>query len=135
MSARLPNPTDKYVGSRVRLLRNQHNMSQEMLAKHLGMSFQQVQKYEKGINRVSASRLRHLGQIFDVQVSFFFKGAPRIAGPARKNEAIVSPDDISAFVVGVEGKALARAFLRITDATVRRSVVRMVEALAESSKR
>ena len=134
MSARIPNPTDKYVGSRVRLLRSQHNMSQEMLAKHLGMSFQQVQKYEKGINRISASRLRHLGQIFDVPVNFFFEGAPRLAAPARKNVAALWADDVSDFVVGAEGRALAEAFLRIRDATVRRSVVRMVEALAESRK-
>ena len=134
MSVRLPNPTDKYVGSRVRLLRSQHNMSQEMLAKHLGISFQQVQKYEKGMNRISASRLRHLSQIFDVQVNFFFEGAPRTAGPARKNDVAPSAADVSAFAVSVEGQALARAFVRIKNATVRRSVVRMVEALVESRK-
>jgi transcriptional regulator with XRE-family HTH domain len=132
MSVRLPNPTDKYVGGRIRLLRGQHNMSQQTLAKRLGMSFQQVQKYEKGINRISASRLRHLGQIFDVAVNFFFEGAPRSAAPARKNKAALSADDVSAFAVSAEGQALARAFPRITDAMVRRSVVRMVEALAKS---
>ena len=134
MSAKFPHPTDKYVGSRVRLLRNQRNMSQEILAKHLGISFQQVQKYEKGMNRISASRLRHLSQIFDVQVNFFFEGTQSTTGPARKNDAAPSAADISAFAVSVEGQALARAFMRIRDATVRRSIARMVEALAESSK-
>jgi len=132
MSVRLPNPTDKYVGSRIRLLRGQHNMSQQTLAKRLGMSFQQVQKYEKGINRISASRLRHVGQIFDVPVNFFFEGAPRLAAPARNNEVAVSTDGVSDFIVSAEGKALARAFPRITDPAIRRSVVRMVEALAKS---
>src|ERR1700683_471807 len=132
MSVRLPNPTDKYVGSRIRLLRVQRNMSQQTLAKRLGMSFQQVQKYEKGINRISASRLRHVGQIFDVPVNFFFEGAPRLAAPARNNEVAVSTDGVSDFIVSAEGKALARAFPRITDPAIRRSVVRMVEALAKS---
>jgi transcriptional regulator with XRE-family HTH domain len=107
-------------------------MSQQTLAKRLGMSFQQVQKYEKGINRISASRLRHVGQIFDVPVNFFFEGAPRLAASAPNDEVVVSTDGVSDFIVSAEGKALARAFPRITDAAVRRSVVRMVEALAKS---
>jgi transcriptional regulator with XRE-family HTH domain len=107
-------------------------MSQGVLAKRLGMSFQQVQKYEKGINRISASRLRHLGQILDVPVNFFFKGAPRLAVSAPSNEVAVSTDGVSEFIVSAEGYALARAFPRITDPAVRRSVVRMVEALAKS---
>jgi transcriptional regulator with XRE-family HTH domain len=107
-------------------------MSQQTLTKRLGMSFQQVQKYEKGINRISASRLRHVGQIFDVPVNFFFEGAPRFAAPVRNNEVAVSTDGVSDFILSAEGKAQARAFPQITDVAVRRSVVRMVEALAKS---
>jgi transcriptional regulator with XRE-family HTH domain len=132
MPVRHPNMTDKYVGSRVRLLRGQHNMTQQTLAERLSMSFQQVQKYEKGINRIGASRLRHLGQIFDVPVNFFFEGAPHLAAPTHDNEVAVSTDAVTDFIVSAEGQALARAFPRITDAAVRRSVVRMVEALAKS---
>src|ERR1700726_1701293 len=74
------NPTDKHVGSRVRMRRLMLDMSQSDLANALGLTFQQVQKYEKGSNRVSASRLQHLSQILQVPVPFFFEGAPAATG-------------------------------------------------------
>jgi transcriptional regulator with XRE-family HTH domain len=135
MPARLTNPTDAYVGGRLRLLRTKQNISQQEIAERLGISFQQVQKYEKGINRIGASRLQHVAQIFGVQVDCFFDGAPRVAGSVRKNKQAVSMDYVDAFFAGAEGKALARAFLQIKDSTVRRSIIHMVEALAQSCDR
>ena len=131
MPARLANPTDAYVGSRLRLLRTKQNLSQQALAERLGLTFQQIQKYEKGSNRISASRLQHLAQIFDVPVQFLFDGAPRLAGSVRKNKQALSMNYVDDFLASAEGKALAKAFLQIKDVTVRRSVVHMVEALAQ----
>ena len=77
MGTRVPDPIDRYVGSRVRMRRLMLNMSQEKLGNELGITFQQVQKYEKGTNRVSASRLQAMSYILQVPVAFFFEGAPR----------------------------------------------------------
>ena len=77
--------TDKYVGSRVRMRRLMLHMSQERLADQLGLTFQQVQKYEKGTNRISASRLQEISQILEVPVPFFFEGAPQSFGGSRKS--------------------------------------------------
>jgi transcriptional regulator with XRE-family HTH domain len=132
MPARLANSIDAYVGSRLRLLRTKQNMTQQGIADRLGISFQQVQKYEKGFNRIGASRLQHLSQIFDVPVDFFFDGAPRLTGSVRKNKQAPSMGYVDDLLAGAEGKALAKAFSQIKDVTVRRSVVHMVEALAQS---
>ena len=78
-----PNPTDKHVGARVRMRRMMLSMSQEKLGDALGLTFQQVQKYEKGTNRIGASRLQHIAQILQVPVSFFFEGGPAAEGPPR----------------------------------------------------
>jgi transcriptional regulator with XRE-family HTH domain len=76
VAKKLPNPTDKYVGARVRMRRLMLDMSQTTLADALGLTFQQVQKYEKGTNRIGASRLQHISQFLQVPISFFFEGAP-----------------------------------------------------------
>src|SRR5215218_5295466 len=83
MSTKAPNPVDKYVGSRVRMRRIMLGMSQEKLGEALGLTFQQVQKYEKGTNRVGASRLQKISEIFQVQVSFLFDGGP--SGAINRN--------------------------------------------------
>jgi transcriptional regulator with XRE-family HTH domain len=83
MAKKSPNPTDKYVGSRVRMRRLMLGMSQEKLGEKLGLTFQQVQKYEKGTNRIGASRLQHIAQILKVPVSFFF--APARCGSGRRD--------------------------------------------------
>ena len=80
MTKKAPNLTDKHVGARVRLRRLMLGMSQEKLGDALGVTFQQLQKYEKGANRISASRLQHMSQILQVPVSFFFEGAPDVTG-------------------------------------------------------
>jgi transcriptional regulator with XRE-family HTH domain len=130
MSTKAPNPVDKYVGSRVRMRRIMLGMSQEKLGEALGLTFQQVQKYEKGTNRVGASRIQQISEILQVPVSFLFEGGPSAAaGPDGFNEA-TSPAYVSDFLATSEGLALTRAFTRITDAKLRRSIVEMVEQIA-----
>src|ERR1700730_13906470 len=80
MAKKAPNPIDRHVGSRVRMRRMMLNMSQEKLGDALGLTFQQVQKYEKGTNRIGASRLQQISLILQVPVSFFFEGAPIVPG-------------------------------------------------------
>ena len=91
MAKKAPNPIDKHVGSRVRMRRMMLSMSQEKLGDALGLTFQQVQKYEKGTNRIGASRLQQISNILQVPVAFFFEGAPDIAGaaaPRRQGRAL-----------------------------------------------
>src|SRR3979411_826877 len=101
MSTRNPNPIDKHVGSRLRMRRMMLGMSQEKLGDALGLTFQQVQKYEKGVNRVSASRLQHISQILQVPVPFFFEGAP-----GGSEGAPGAPSYINEFLATSDGLAL-----------------------------
>ena len=106
-------------------------MSQSKLADQLELTFQQVQKYEKGGNRIGAGRLHQLSHILDVPVSFFFEGAPRPAGfPSRRSRDAPSPDYITAFLATANGQALVKAYMRLKKAAVRRSIVRLLEAIA-----
>jgi transcriptional regulator with XRE-family HTH domain len=117
---------DKHVGIRVRMRRMMLGISQEKLGDALGLTFQQVQKYEKGMNRISASRLQHMSQILQVPVPFFFEGAP--------GAAVGMPESLSYvkdFLVTSDGLALVKAFMRIEDAKLRRLIVRVVEDCAE----
>jgi transcriptional regulator with XRE-family HTH domain len=132
MSTKFPNPTDKYVGSRVRMRRLMLHMSQERLADQLGLTFQQVQKYEKGTNRISASRLQEISHILEVPVPFFFEGAPQSYGGTRKGGDGPSLAHITDFLGNADGHALVRAFIKIKNAGLRRSVVRLVEAIVAS---
>ena len=132
--SKAPNPVDKYVGSRVRMRRIMLGMSQEKLGEALGLTFQQVQKYEKGTNRVGASRIQQIAEILQVPVSFLFEGGPSgVAGPngfAEGGTAGPSPSYVSDFLATSEGLALTRAFTRINDAKLRRSIVELVEQIA-----
>jgi transcriptional regulator with XRE-family HTH domain len=131
MSTKAPNPVDKYVGSRVRMRRIMLGMSQEKLGEALGLTFQQIQKYEKGTNRVGASRIQQISEILQVPVSFLFEGGPTgVAGTEGANEA-ASPSYVSDFLATSEGLALTRAFTRISDAKLRRSIVDLVERIAD----
>jgi len=131
MAKKSPNPTDKYVGSRVRMRRLMLGMSQEKLGEKLGLTFQQVQKYEKGTNRIGASRLQHISQILKVPVSFFFDGA---TGPAKlADDGSSKPpvaDYVSDFLSSSDGLALTKAFTNIKDSKLRRRVVDLVEEIA-----
>ena len=136
MAKKAPNPIDKHVGSRVRMRRMMLGMSQEKLGNNLGLTFQQVQKYEKGTNRIGASRLQQISQILQVPVSFFFEGAPTSANASctdGMNEA-PSPAYVSDFLATSDGLALTKAFMRIADSKLRRRIVDLVEQIAVSDK-
>lgn len=130
MSVKTPNPIDKYVGSRIRMRRIMLSMSQEKLGEALGLTFQQVQKYEKGTNRVGASRLQQISDILQVPISFLFEGNPAGTVADGLSEA-PSPTYVSDFLATSEGLALTRAFMRINDGKLRRSIVDLVEQIAK----
>ena len=129
MAKKAPNPIDKHVGSRVRMRRMMLSMSQEKLGDALGLTFQQVQKYEKGTNRIGASRLQQIAHILQVPVSFFFEGAPHSAGHGGMNEAS-SPDYVADFLATSDGLSLTKAFMRIKSSKLRRRIVDLVEQIA-----
>jgi transcriptional regulator with XRE-family HTH domain len=122
---------DMHVGSRVRMRRRMLAMSQSKLADALGLTSQQVQKYETGANRIGASRLQHISQILDVPVPFFFEGAPvGSAGPtAEAPTDAPSPAYVRDFLATSDGLALVKAFMSIEDPKLRRAVVRLVEEI------
>jgi transcriptional regulator with XRE-family HTH domain len=126
----MPNPTDTHVGNRVRMRRLMLDMSQTKLGDALGLTFQQVQKYEKGTNRISASRLQQMAHALQVPISFFFEGAPRLPGARIKNETAPSPSYVSYFLATTDGLALTKAFMRIKEPTVRRGIVMLVQQIA-----
>ena len=137
MPKKAPNPTDKHVGARVRMRRMMLGMSQEKLGDSLGLTFQQVQKYEKGANRIGASRLQQIAQILQVPVSFFFEGAPNAVThnqPDGLAEA-PSPTYVSDFLATSDGLALTKAFMGIKDAKLRRRIVDLVEQIVADDKR
>jgi len=126
--------TDHHVGSRVRMRRLMLDMSQTTLAGALGISFQQVQKYEKGKDRISASRLQQIASILQVPVSFFFEGQSNLRGIAKNKSAQSVPDYVSAYLASSDGLALTRAFMDIKDRKVRRRIVQLVEGIAENGR-
>jgi transcriptional regulator with XRE-family HTH domain len=130
MSTKAPNPVDKYVGSRVRMRRIMLGMSQEKLGEALGLTFQQIQKYEKGTNRVGASRIQQISEILQVPVSFLFEGGPSGIANGESFGEGSSPTYVSDFLATSEGLALTRAFTRISDGKLRRSIVDLVEQIA-----
>jgi transcriptional regulator with XRE-family HTH domain len=105
-------------------------MSQEKLGEALGLTFQQIQKYEKGTNRVGASRIQQISEVLQVPVSFLFEGGPSGSPPAEGYADGGSPTYVSDFLATSEGLALTRAFTKITDSKLRRSIVDLVEQIA-----
>lgn len=131
MEKKRPHPIDVHVGSRVRMRRMLIGMSQEKLGEQLGLTFQQVQKYEKGSNRIGASRLWDLSRILDVPVRFFFEGLPGGETAAQAGFAEDRQQDyVLDFVHSTEGIQLMKAFVGIKDPRVRRSVIQHVRALS-----
>ena len=130
IAKKAPNPTDKHVGARVRMRRMMLSMSQEKLGDALGLTFQQVQKYEKGANRIGASRLQQIAHILQVPVAFFFEGGPTMAGqPVDGMGEAPSPAYVSDFLATSDGLALTKAFMRIKDPKLRRRIVDLVEQM------
>ncbi|MGC2126549.1 MAG: helix-turn-helix transcriptional regulator [Methylovirgula sp.] len=131
---KVPNPIDRHVGSRVRMRRILLGMSQEKLGEALGLTFQQVQKYEKGTNRIGASRLQQISTTLNVPPSFFFDGAP-VNDAMGHGELLVSEETRSSYVLDFiatsEGLNLNKAFARIQDPKVRKRIIDLVASLAE----
>jgi transcriptional regulator with XRE-family HTH domain len=107
-------------------------MSQTKLGDALGVTFQQVQKYEKGTNRISASRLQHISQILQVPVAFFFEDAPDQHRKGGRLSDAPSPDYVSDFLATSDGLALTKAFMEIEEPKLRRHIVDLVEEIAGS---
>src|SRR5262249_40245971 len=127
MSKKLPDPVDKHVGSRIRMRRMMLGISQEKLAEALGLTFQQVQKYEKGINRICASRLHRIGVVLRVPVAFFFEEVPG-QGPINGEDS--APSYVSDFLSTSEGLALTKVFVKLKDVNLRRTIVGLVEEIS-----
>jgi transcriptional regulator with XRE-family HTH domain len=134
--SRKPNPIDIHVGSRVRFRRMLLGMSQEKLGEKLGLTFQQVQKYEKGINRIGASRLFDLAQVLGVSVQFFYEEAPSQETHTMAPEGFAEKADehsIVEFLRSRDGLELNKAFVRISDVKARRAIVDLVRSLANDT--
>ncbi len=126
------NPIDAQVGNRVRLRRMLIGMSQEKLGELLGLTFQQVQKYEKGVNRIGAGRLFHVAQILGVPIDYFYEGvieqsAQQTAGFAEEP----TRPPVMDFLSSGEGLQLSLAFMKIKDPKVRKRVLDLVRSLAD----
>jgi transcriptional regulator with XRE-family HTH domain len=123
-------PTDTHVGQRVRMRRLMLGMSQSHVGDALGITFQQLQKYEKGINRISASRLQQIAHVFQVPAAFFFEGAPNVPGEERAQADAPFPKFVSDYLATSDGLNLTKAFMQISNAKLRRSIVNLVEQIA-----
>jgi transcriptional regulator with XRE-family HTH domain len=131
---KVPNPIDKHVGARVRLRRLMVGMSQGKLGEALAVTFQQVQKYEKGANRIGASRLQQLARVLEVPPSYFFDGAPSSDGTALGFAESNGSSNTVDFVLTSEGLQLNRAFAAIKDHKVRKRILDLVESLSAASE-
>ena len=133
-NARRANPIDVHVGTRVRMRRMLLGMSQEKLGELLGLTFQQVQKYEKGVNRIGASRLYELSRVLDVPIQYFYEDAHLQSGEAPPGG--FADGDGTAYVADVlgsrDGLELNKAFARISDPSVRRSIVDLVKSISDN---
>jgi transcriptional regulator with XRE-family HTH domain len=126
--SKAPNPVDKLMGARLRMRRMMKGLSQERLGEAIGVTFQQIQKYEKGLNRISASRLQRLAQVLEAPAGYFLEGRPSPAGGFA--EGGDEGDHVMAFLSSSEGVELNRAFRKIRSASIRRRIVDLVVQLA-----
>ena len=129
MARKGPNPIDKYVGSRVRMRRLMLGMSQTKLADAIGITFQQVQKYEKGTNRMGSSRLQQVANVLKAPISFFFEGGPN----PQVNGKVSLPEYVTEFFAIREGHALMHAFMRLPKGKIRHTIVSLVEDIANEA--
>ena len=130
-----PHPVDVYVGSRVRMRRMLVGMSQDKLGESLGLTFQQVQKYEKGANRIGASRLYQIGKILNVPVAYFYEGVVDENDDSVEGFAEAQPaPSVMEFIGTSEGLQLFRYFAKIEDQKVRRKVIELLRTLADETE-
>ncbi len=127
MRQKSPSLIDKHIRDRVRTRRTMLGMSQEKLADALGLTFQQVQKYEKGVNRIGAGRLLQIAEILGVNIEFFFEGLPGLRSSSLSGDGMMA-----AFMTSPESDRLVRGFLRLKDDEARKKVVDLVDWLASS---
>ena len=132
MGEKATSPVDKHVGRRVRMRRQMLAMSQEKLGNALGLSFQQVQKYERGMNRIGASRLQQIGEVLQVPVSFFFEDTAVSASAPHEPDYFQA--QMEEFVSSPEGLRLIAAFERIKSADLRREIVSFVKAIGSEAR-
>jgi len=123
-----PHPVDRHVGLRIRMRRKELGISQERLAEALGLTFQQVQKYERAANRVSASKLWQIARALNTSVSYFYDG---LAGVAEMEDASPSNANAQSFLLTPEGVEIATIFPKLGRARLRRKIVELIRALAE----
>ena len=134
-SPKAPGALDRYVGNRIRMRRLELGMSQEKLGEALGITFQQVQKYEKGTNRVSVSRLHHIAETLGVPLTYFYEGgiASGLGSSSKSGRAGANAENaaalISDFLAAPDAPAVARGYLKLT-AAERRQVVQLVQQLS-----
>lgn len=124
------NPTDKYVGSRVRMRRLMLGLTQSEVARTIGISFQQLQKYEKGANRISASRLQQLSHILTAPIAFFFDGITEQAqSTTRTRHSAISPE-LADFLSTPDGARFVKAYMQIKNPRLRRTITQLIEDLS-----
>ena len=131
---RAPNPVDLHVGGRVRMRRKMLGVSQERLADALGLTFQQVQKYERGANRVSASKLYEIARFLSAPISYFFEGLSDPTSGEAPGHDDASEQFVHDFLMTSEGLELAAAFPKIRRSRLRRRVLDLVRALSEDEE-
>lgn len=132
-SPRSPNAIDRHVGIRIRLRRRVKGLSQQALADRLGVTFQQLQKYEKGTNRIGAGRLYQLSKALQVPVSYFYEDFDPALDPSARDEA--DSEVIANFIGSRDGVQLAQAFLRIDDPKVRRHLLQLANSLGSDANK
>jgi transcriptional regulator with XRE-family HTH domain len=131
MTRRDPNYIDVHVGSRLRMRRQIVSMSQEKLGELLGITFQQVQKYEKGTNRISASRLFYAAKILGVPVQAFFEDLPDVEGGSGFHESTATDNTVMASLMNAEGIQLAKAFRDADSSTKRKLIATLARAIVD----
>ncbi|MEG8098774.1 helix-turn-helix domain-containing protein [Candidatus Liberibacter brunswickensis] len=129
-SKKIPNPVDINVGKRIRLRRMMLGMSQEKLGECLGITFQQVQKYEKGVNRVGASRLQHISEVLESPISFFFDDSSTTHSDESSEES-----NVIDFISTSDGLQLNRYFFQISDIKVRQKIIDLVKSIVLSEQK
>ena len=129
-----PNPVDLHVGGRVRMRRKMLGVSQERLAEALGLTFQQVQKYERGANRISASKLYDIARFLSAPISYFFEGLTDPTQSSGVQHDSSSEQHVHGFLMTSEGLELAAAFPRIGRPRLRRRILDLVRALSEEEE-